>query len=54
MVDVFISQRWPAGASTPVEEGGHYFDERDRQGVERRLVSRLEGMGYKVTLQPAA
>ncbi len=25
-----------------------------RQAVERRLVSRLEGMGYTVTLQPAA
>ena len=26
--------------------GGNYFDERDRQGVERRLVHRLEGLGY--------
>lgn len=34
--------------------GGEYFDERDRQAVERRLLHRLEGMGYKVTLQPAA
>jgi transposase len=34
--------------------GGNYFDERDRQGVERRLVHRLEGLGYTVSLQPAA
>jgi transposase len=34
--------------------GGNYFDERDRQGVERRLVHRLEGLGYRVSLEPAA
>lgn len=34
--------------------GGHYFDERDRQAVERRLVHRLEGLGYRVALEPAA
>jgi len=37
--------------------GGQYFDERDRQRVERRLVERLERLGYKVTLEaevPAA
>jgi transposase len=34
--------------------GSGYFDERDRQAVERRLVHRLEGLGYKVTLDPAA
>ncbi len=34
--------------------GGGSFDERDRQAVERRLVHRLEGLGYKVTLDPAA
>lgn len=34
--------------------GGEYFDERDRQAVEQRLIHRLEGLGYKVTLQPAA
>jgi transposase len=36
------------------ELGGSYFDERDRHAVERRLVGRLEGLGYTVTLQPAA
>ena len=30
--------------------GGNYFDERDRQAVERRLVHRLEGLGYTVSL----
>jgi transposase len=34
--------------------GGNYFDERDRQAVERRLVRRLEALGHKVTLAPAA
>ena len=32
--------------------GGNYFDERDRQAVERRLVHRLEGLGYTVSLAP--
>jgi transposase len=36
------------------ELGGDYFDKRDRQGVERRLVRRLEGLGYKVSLEPVA
>jgi transposase len=34
--------------------GGNYFDERDRQGVARRLVHRLQGLGYGVTLVPQA
>lgn len=34
--------------------GGRYFDERDRQAVQRRLVHRLEALGYKVTLEPVA
>ncbi|MDQ2827976.1 MAG: IS110 family transposase [Chloroflexota bacterium] len=32
--------------------GVTYFDERDRQAVERRLVKRLQGLGYEVSLQP--
>ncbi len=36
------------------ELGPQYFEERDRQAVERRLVHRLEDMGYKVYLEPAA
>jgi transposase len=34
--------------------GAHYLDQRDREQIERRLVRRLEGFGYTVTLQPAA
>lgn len=34
--------------------GAHYFDERDKQRVERRLVHRLEALGYAVSLQSAA
>lgn len=33
--------------------GVNYFDERDRQAVERRLVKRLEQLGYEVRLKPA-
>jgi transposase len=32
--------------------GGDYFDRRDREGLARRLVRRLEGLGLKVTLEP--
>jgi len=32
--------------------GGNYFDERDRQAVEKRLVRRLENLGYQVALHP--
>jgi transposase len=32
--------------------GVTYFDQRDRQAVERRAVRRLEGLGYAVTLEP--
>jgi len=34
------------------ELGAGYFDERDRQAVERRLVRRLEALGNTVTLEP--
>ena len=32
--------------------GPTYFDQRARQAVERRLVRRLEALGYTVSLQP--
>jgi len=32
--------------------GVTYFDERDRQAVERRLVRRLQALGYEVTIEP--
>jgi transposase len=34
------------------ELGATYLDQRDRQAVERRLVRRLEALGYDVSLQP--
>jgi hypothetical protein len=34
--------------------GSTYFDDRDRTRVERRLVHRLEGLGYTVQLKPRA
>jgi transposase len=36
-----------------VELGGDYFDKRNQQQVQQRLVKRLEKLGYKVSLQPA-
>jgi hypothetical protein len=36
------------------ELGGQYFDARDRLAVQRRLVHRLEALGYVVSLQPTA
>ena len=32
--------------------GSNYFDERERQHTEKRLVRRLEKLGYQVQLQP--
>lgn len=34
--------------------GVNYFDEHDRHAVERRLVRRLEKLGLKVSVEPAA
>ena len=36
------------------ELGGNYFDEWDRQAVQKRLVRRLEKLGYEVTLAPTS
>jgi hypothetical protein len=41
-------------ATTCQELDNQYFDQRDRHAVERRLVRRLEGLGYRVNLEPAA
>jgi len=39
----------------PYEElGGNFFDERERQVLEKRLVQRLEKLGYDVSLEPVA
>lgn len=40
--------------TTYQELGGNFFDERDRQAVQKRLVRRLERLGYQVELQPVA
>ena len=34
--------------------GGDYFDQRERQAVQRRLVRRLERLGLTVTVEPRA
>ncbi len=40
--------------TTYQELGGNYFDELKRRTVKRQAVSRLEGLGYKVVIEPAA
>ena len=30
--------------------GANYFDERDRQAVTKRCVTRLQKLGYQITL----
>jgi len=37
-----------------VDLGANYFDEQDRTAIVRRSVKRLEKLGYKVTVEPAA
>jgi transposase len=39
-------------AATYQDLGEHYVDQRARRAVERRLVQRLEGLGYRVALEP--
>ena len=36
------------------ELGGNYFDEWDRQAVQKRLVRRLEKLGYEVNVKPTS
>jgi hypothetical protein len=33
--------------------GAAYFDTREKQRVEQRLVRRLAGLGYRVALEPS-
>jgi transposase len=40
--------------TTYQEKGEIFFEERDRQGEERRLVRQLSRLGYHVELQPVA
>ena len=39
-------------ATTYQDLGEHYVDQRARRAVEQRLVHRLEGLGYRVALEP--
>jgi transposase len=48
MVSVLLTQH-----VTYHDLGGQYFDARDRQAVQRRLVRRLEALRYAVSLQPS-
>jgi transposase len=36
------------------ELGSNFFDQRDKTGLQRRLVQRLEKLGYTVELHSAA
>lgn len=47
-----IAYQLLAHGQTYQDLGGTYFDQRDRQRVEHRLVHRLEGLGYRVALTP--
>lgn len=38
--------------STYADLGGTYFDERERETIQRRLVRRLSSLGFRVTLDP--
>jgi transposase len=40
--------------TTYQEKGETFFEERDRQGTEKRLVRQLSRLGYHVELQPVA
>lgn len=40
--------------TTPQEKGETFFEERDRQGKEKRLVRQRSSLGYHVELQPVA
>lgn len=42
------------GSGAYEDLGAHYFDTRRQQRTTTRLVQRLKGMGYDVTLTPAA
>ena len=36
------------------EQGANYFDQREEESIQRRLVRRLERLGYEVTVKKAA
>ena len=40
--------------TTYADPGGNWFDERDKTATRRRLIRRLEQLGYAVTVEPVA
>jgi len=40
--------------TTYLEKGETFFEERDREGTQKRLVRQLSRLGYQVELQPIA
>ena len=49
-----ISYHLLKDGTTFTDLGGDYFDRRDQAALERRLVSRLEALGNKVTVEKVA
>jgi transposase len=49
IVDTLLTRKQPYQ-----ELGATYFDALAQQRVERRLVQRLERLGYQVSLQPSS
>jgi transposase len=49
-----ISYHLLKDGTTFTDLGGDYFDRRDQTALERRLVSRLEALGNKVTVEKVA
>ena len=47
-----ISYHLLSNQTTYLEKGETFFEERDRQGMEKRLVRQLSRLGYQVELQP--
>jgi transposase len=51
---ILVAAYWILVRDQPFTDlGAHYFDERDREHVRRRLTRRLEALGFSVTLRPA-
>ncbi len=50
---LIIAYRIIRDGGTYQDLGSNYFDERDRRATLRRLVQRLERLGYKVTVEAA-
>lgn len=51
---IVIAYHMLARGTVYQDMGADYFDKRNQEQVERRLVKRLESLGYKVALEPVA